>query len=372
VATRCLSELIVQFFLCDYNIVGDYTDICKHVRRIRNYVEYQFIWRLTRFMYTKRKNWIDIVRGICIFLVVLGHIWQESSYDLFANQIKMPLFYVIAGLLVKTDRKPLIFVKKLMFRLGIPWILFSLIWVKCPYYIMQGNKTHMVDTLFDFLIGKSFWFIPSFFCSQILFYVLCKLTHESKTSLAVLALVCFLVAFFVKDNFVTRIWCIDTALSSVVFLFVGYCLKEQMEYIELVGHKWCLASVIAYLTACVASLMITPLPTVDFHNVKYGNLPINIFLISLGIVATICIGISLDKRFKLSGLKMIGRNTLVIYLLSPFLTSVIAKAFTPINLNIYTSFPCAIVAAYVICFIGGGISEICSRIMPWTVGLIRA
>ena len=47
---------------------------------------------------TKRKGWVDALRGMAIILVVYGHSAKGfSEYFLFTSPIKMPLFFAISG-----------------------------------------------------------------------------------------------------------------------------------------------------------------------------------------------------------------------------------------------------------------------------------
>lgn len=46
----------------------------------------------------KRLDWIDALRALAIFLVILGHCAPNCyTYFLFTSPLKMPLFFVITG-----------------------------------------------------------------------------------------------------------------------------------------------------------------------------------------------------------------------------------------------------------------------------------
>jgi fucose 4-O-acetylase-like acetyltransferase len=47
----------------------------------------------------KRIEWIDLAKGICIFLVVANHIFYYNC--VFLEQLRMPLYFVLSGLFFK-------------------------------------------------------------------------------------------------------------------------------------------------------------------------------------------------------------------------------------------------------------------------------
>ena len=88
----------------------------------------------------KRIDWIDIVKGIGILLVILGHaprdIMREKFFiiDFFYQIIysfHMGLFFSISGCIYvytkKSNQSIYLFMKKLFFKLIIPWFIYSMI-----------------------------------------------------------------------------------------------------------------------------------------------------------------------------------------------------------------------------------------------------
>jgi fucose 4-O-acetylase-like acetyltransferase len=47
----------------------------------------------------KRIEWIDLAKGICIFLVVANHIFYYNC--VFLEQLRMPLYFILSGLFFK-------------------------------------------------------------------------------------------------------------------------------------------------------------------------------------------------------------------------------------------------------------------------------
>ena len=53
---------------------------------------------------TKRIDFIDVAKGIAIFLVVYGHTYDGRNLHLFIYSFHMPLFFFISGLLFKENK----------------------------------------------------------------------------------------------------------------------------------------------------------------------------------------------------------------------------------------------------------------------------
>ena len=61
-------------------------------------------------LFEKRIFWIDALRGIGIFLVVLGHTFWKGHNVIYA--FHMPLFFFISGILFKTGGEKNILIKR--------------------------------------------------------------------------------------------------------------------------------------------------------------------------------------------------------------------------------------------------------------------
>ena len=49
---------------------------------------------------SERYTWIDCIKGIGIFLVVLGHIYKDNYIGLWIYSFHMPLFFMLSGYLM--------------------------------------------------------------------------------------------------------------------------------------------------------------------------------------------------------------------------------------------------------------------------------
>jgi len=320
-------------------------------------------------MKENRKGWVDVLRGLSVFLVVMGHIWHGSIFHLFVNQFKMPMFYILSGFLFSPNTDPVSFLKKILFRLGIPWLLFSLIWLKLPIYIVMGDLSKAYSTIISFISGNSLWFIPSFFLSQCIFYTVCKLSKNKMSAVFIASVMCFFVGFISADSRVLHFWCFDTALTSIVFMYAGYYLKNHPKTLENITRRRSTLLLLLYIVLCFVGICIHPSASLNFHTIEYGNLPMNILLMAIGIATAISVAIFIEQRYELPFLKMLGRNSIVVYLLSSNTVPLVRKLASMINIDITTNIAISFIAAVIVCTFNAFVSELCTKNAPWSVGL---
>ncbi len=142
----------------------------------------------------KRLQYFDMVKGIGILLVVIGHLQGDEIFSLspfilpFCTWIfsfHMPLFFIISGMLIHY-RKDLekdfhTLVKKRFRGIMVPYLCFSVIYLSVVLYALFIGKTIQPESLFINLwyvvsmYGMSvLWFLPALFFGELLFLGICK------------------------------------------------------------------------------------------------------------------------------------------------------------------------------------------------------
>lgn len=77
---------------------------------------------------SKRKDYLDIAKGIGIILVVMAHAMTRLSYLwVVINSFHMPLFFIISGILYKTKTSWVSYIKRKIVSLYLPYVGCSLI-----------------------------------------------------------------------------------------------------------------------------------------------------------------------------------------------------------------------------------------------------
>ena len=78
-------------------------------------------------MSSKRIEWLDIAKGIGIFLVVYAH--ARAPYNSYIYNFHMPLFFLISGILYKSGRDLKSYIFRKIQTLYIPFVSWNLIFI---------------------------------------------------------------------------------------------------------------------------------------------------------------------------------------------------------------------------------------------------
>lgn len=134
-------------------------------------------------MEKKRIEYIDLMKGFCIIMVVLLHCGFFTGKLAIINEylklFRMPLYFFLSGLFFKTYGGFVPFIIKKTNNLIIPYLFFSLLYI--IYFTISAHER--IDYLswkyyfFGFIEPYNYplWFLRSLFISYILYYVLHKL-----------------------------------------------------------------------------------------------------------------------------------------------------------------------------------------------------
>lgn len=213
-----------------------------------------------------RIQWLDILKGIGILMVIGGHSLITNSYlATMIWSVHMPLFFICAGITFKFYPRKIAFEKNVK-RLMIPYVvgclvvlLFDLIlsrmilhngsydlhtvWIVIEDYMgrmIYGSGMHgfTSDNLHINLksIG-ALWFFCALFVSRIVYNEIAYFPKKWKT---VLVLMLFVFGYQ-STNFLTEakgIWLpfsIQTGITALIFLYMGELIRDNMSEIE--KHK---------------------------------------------------------------------------------------------------------------------------------------
>ena len=268
-----------------------------------------------------RIDWIDIIRGIAIILVIMGHFQYSPDNISLRNAIyvfHMSMFFVLAGctaeLSMRKSPSIQLFIKNKIWALFIPYTIWSFL----PLPLAHYSNFLQYDFYQRFIIyisgrcndGGCFWFLICLFVFQLLF---CAYTWFEKRKVSAslrILLVCitFTLIFVAKklwsdDGFGFGLAC-QTYLFFIPFL-AGVCIIKYEKVKNILLSKW-------FLTLFVMAAMY-------FVNIK-ESIPHSAFLSRLTGIGITCLFISIIERQKLSQyricqfISVIGKYSLAIYI----------------------------------------------------------
>lgn len=273
---------------------------------------------------TKRIQWIDICKGLAIFLVLLGHTLRSNVSYIYIYNFHMPLFFFLSGVVLNREKYTFkSFVVNRFNTLIIPYVFFYLL--TYIYWLLlerpfRSFETEWYKPLFGLIYAGQFedlmahngilWFLPCLFIAEIFFFLIAFINNKRLQVILVI-----LISYIGSKIKIVLPWCLNIAMCALPFLYTGGVYREKIQT-KIEKQNWLILSllVISYVTTCT----IFPNRITMALN-SYGNLAIFYFIAFIGIAMLVCFSITINYSFHHSlfrkVLSYLGRNTLIIYAL---------------------------------------------------------
>lgn len=157
----------------------------------------------------------DILKGILIYLVVLGHAysyeygstdcWHTHPFN-FIYTFHMPLFVMVSGYFFSSCLKRGLIdnLKNKVQRLMLPWFVISTItnlvfFSSSAFASSQMGMTEMITKAYTTYL--SLWFLPCIFCLTFFYYVICKIKTNKYYLVAGVLMIASSIFFLLKLSF---------------------------------------------------------------------------------------------------------------------------------------------------------------------------
>lgn len=192
---------------------------------------------------SKRIGWIDLAKGICIFLVVFQHVSVALNMDyplrIQVTSFRMPLYFILSGLFFKQYEGFIGFLKRKTNKLLIPFLFFLLTTSVIPFAIINHDLSlklffsDMNGPVYNFAI----WFLLCLFEVNILFYLIQLIVGHlaSKNHTAIVLVISLLLgccglalgAAHVKNPLY-----VCTMLTALPFFAFGWWLRNHTRFLS--------------------------------------------------------------------------------------------------------------------------------------------
>ncbi|MCQ2530867.1 MAG: acyltransferase family protein [Lachnospiraceae bacterium] len=220
----------------------------------------------------KRVEWIDALRGIAMWLVVLGHTFLDRSHPLrnYVYSFHMPLFFFISGLTYqRTKMSFLKFLKKKAKAFLLPYVALNVFAAIIKYILHFTTRLYRVISLKTMLRGMltgdgenapciQSWFLLTLFLTEIIFYFLDRL-FKSEAGLCIASLVVSVVGWSYSAFWYLGplYWHLDVAFLAVAFFWAGYffknCIADRFEKLSAI-LKWILCVAVFAIGAVLQAI----------------------------------------------------------------------------------------------------------------------
>lgn len=133
-------------------------------------------------MNESRLSWVDILKGIGVIFVIIGHVYINNTVFNWIYSFHMALFFFVAGYTYK-ERSVIQDIKRRLQTIVVPYFVFGLIILLYWQFIerrFRPSDMSFIDALVGLLSGEAqhldfnihLWFLPCFFVTVILFNAL--------------------------------------------------------------------------------------------------------------------------------------------------------------------------------------------------------
>ena len=209
---------------------------------------------------SKRIEWIDLAKGICIFLVVFQHVSVALDMDYplrtQVTSFRMPLYFILSGLFFKQYEGFIGFLKRKTNKLLIPFLFFLMTTSVIPYAVINHDLSlklffsDMNGPVYNFAI----WFLLCLFEINLLFYLIQLVAGRlvPKRQTAVVLVISLLLGCCGLALGVARVknpLYVCTMLTALPFFAFGWWLRRHTHFLS---QPFTLKRDIPLMAVCIA------------------------------------------------------------------------------------------------------------------------
>jgi acyltransferase len=283
---------------------------------------------------TIRLNWIDTLKTIGIFFVLIGHKLDNKLLVSYIYAFHVPLFFFVSGYLFKYSkyRSFKYFLNRKIRTLIVPYFCFAttsyLFWLVIIRSLSIRGQSLAMDPMkplqgifyasgiqdMEIPLNIALWFIPCLFATETLF-----LLFRYFFSKGIILYICGLSLLGTVGSIGTQVmnirmpWSIDVAFVAIVFFGVGHYIGKQPMRIFDLNNKTYLEKWFLVLISIALLIIHLKISILNGQADMYANYYGNFFYFFLGafsgigfyLILSLCIPGNWVSNF-------IGSNTLII------------------------------------------------------------
>lgn len=214
----------------------------------------------------KRLLYLDIMRGIAIWLVVIGHIiqynncvdWMHNPVFEWIYSFHMPLFFYISGYLaykttkIETFSDYMSYSKKKVFALLVPLVVWSLIGNR--YFFAKNIDSFQMIDLWNVFYLRGLWFLKYLFVISLLYGIFHWI--ESKWNIDQKLFKDFAVSSLIfAILFGSSFWIFSSMLRSMALFFFFFMIGAIVSKHKCIETMWKSSTVyaISFVIFCILS-----------------------------------------------------------------------------------------------------------------------
>ena len=205
----------------------------------------------------KRINYIDVIKGIALLFVIIGHMVEYNS-NIFnwIFSFHMPLFFIASGMSIKIDKYDNIidFIKRKIKTLLLPYLLFTILGFIISIIVGLNNKFTFKNIIIDLVYNAQpellhmgqLWFLVALFFSSIYYYIIEKYIVNKRTALfkvctyLIISIIGFNIVKYIYTPNIIKVplhrlpFKMDSALTALIFIKIGSTIQKY-KFIEIIN-----------------------------------------------------------------------------------------------------------------------------------------
>lgn len=235
--------------------------------------------------------WIDIMRGILMISIVMGHIYTTGLLRKYLYSFHVPAFFFLSGYCFHYSRNFKLFLSKKIKTVVIPYFSFSLFSIllfavgsKIVNSLSKILECNPLKNIIIMLYGNSkpevmrynlpLWFLPCLFITSVIAFLVETVIQKKGNKYRIVFILGFAIigAFVALHENISLPWHFETSCSMLVWYLLGIMLSEQ----ERSREKLLCIKPLCWILLLIAGIALCMLNTrtVGVRNDHYGILPI--------------------------------------------------------------------------------------------------
>lgn len=294
-----------------------------------------------------RDKTVDILRGLGILIMIMGHIIYVKDFRIWYHSFHMPIFYIVSGYFFNaTIEDEGAFIGRKARALLLPYLFWGIFHILYNYILCGDGQAlrnsviacYVKPTAGGIPIAGALWFFPALFWINVIYFFIGRLIKNQWCLFGVSIIVgfCGMIAAQVGIHLPLAM---DSALVGVAFFATGAFLHNVREKrADIGGHIFQMKWYAFVLILVVITWLIFYNDEVNFRSGVYNNC---ILAYVNAVVSTILLwnisGMIAAKpvRMKCFGnaLASIGENSVIYVCLNEWMIACIKPAYTSVGEN---------------------------------------
>ena len=315
-------------------------------------------------MQKERIDFIDLAKGFCIILVVMGHCDVANSIPGF-NFLRMPLFFILSGLFFKPYNGFLNFAIQKTNKILIPFLFFYCISYFLFYLIEAFYPAIMVTSargIEDMFTNRQFfngpiWFLLCLYWGNLLFYIV-YISFKKEVFRTLSVLIIGFIGFYLgyKDFFLPLF--IDVAFTALPFYYIGYLLKKSPILYPSKYDRWSFIFIFfLYGISAILEHSFSMKLLFQYNDIKGCMLPYIAAICSVLVILLLC-----KKIKKIAFISYIGRYSIVVLCLHHLVYRPLKVLFKLFDISFLNNSYTLFIITLIICYF---LIPLCIKYIPY-------